>query len=189
MPLILDPKQADKLRMKKRVKRMLISKPGIKAERELLKRMSALWRKVLFPATERIKQIIEAGGTPGQIADVIEKALDQAEFEYGFATGDIVWRWRLSLDADTRRNFLGGLKHSLGVDIQAMLDEQPVADVLAIGGWEAANLIKTIPGEYLGQVARAVADNFSGRPLPDGRSLLQQIQHIGDVTDVLDLLQ
>jgi len=182
MAIILDPKQADKLRLKKRIRKMREVRSPVKAERELRMRMNDLWVKVLFPATEKLKQLVAAKASPAQIADLIEQALDQAEFEYGFMVESIVAKWRMSLDLDTRRNFLKGLKQSLGVDITAMLDEQPVADAMAVGGWEAANLIKTIPKDYLGQVARAVADNFAGRPLPEGRSLLEQIQHIGGVS-------
>lgn len=183
MPLILDPKQIDKLRVKKRLRRVRESKTPLKAERELRKRMNDLWVRVLFPATDRIKMLVAQGASPEQIAELIDQSLRRAEFEYDVAAQDIVQKWKLSLDEETRRKFTQGLKRSLGVDVAALYDEQPVADVLAMGALEAANLIKTIPGEHLAKVARAVADNFSGRPLPEGRSLVQQIQHLGGVTE------
>lgn len=183
MPLILDSDQIDKLRVKKRLRKAKRERHPVKPERELLKRMNELWKRVLFPATERIKDMVRRGAYPEELASYLEQVLRQAEFEYDIAAEDIVWRWKLSMDQETRREMQKGLKETLGVDVAAIYDDPTVGDALAVGGMEAANLIKTIPNEHLGKVARAVADNFSGRPLPENRSLLQQIQHIGGVSE------
>lgn len=183
MAIILDPLQIKKLQGKKRLRKLRPDKVPPKPEGALLKRMNQLWEKVLFPATERIQRLVEAKATPSEIASVIEQVMRRAEFEYNLAAEDIVWRWRLSLEQDTRIAFIKGLRASLGVDIAAIFEDQALTDALAMAGMEAANLIKSIPSDYLGQVARAVADNFTGVPQPENRNLLQQIKHIGGVTD------
>lgn len=184
MPLVLDEKMLKKLQRTKgrKTRRMKIGPPSTKAERELFARMAKLWKQVLFPATERIKQLIKDGADPQQIADLIEQVLQNAEFNYNLHVGDVVDRWKLSVDAQTRAKFLGGLKRTLGVDITAMVDEPIVSEAIAAGSMEAANLIKSIPVKYLGDVARAVSDNFTGKPLPENRSLLQQIQALSGHT-------
>jgi uncharacterized protein with gpF-like domain len=155
----------------------------LKAERELRKRLNDLWVRVLSPATDRIKQAVARDASPSELADIIDVVLRQAEFEYDLATNDIITKWKLSLDEETRRRFMSGLRRSLGVDVTAVYDEQPISDTLAMASLAAAQLIKTIPGEYLSKVAKAVADNFADRPMAEGRTLLQQLQHIGGVTE------
>jgi uncharacterized protein with gpF-like domain len=138
--------------------------------------------------------------------------LRTANASYAMMSRSILDKWKLSMDQETRAALNKSLKLSLGVDISATLDTPVIMaelngvlrpfssaasaeasgavnirtlsidETLGIGGLEAANLIKTIPGEYLGRVAQAVGDNFAGRPLPEGRSLLQQVQHLGGVS-------
>lgn len=184
MPLVIDEKIIEKLgrRRGRKTKRMKIGPPSTKAERELFNKVAKLWKNVLFPATERIKQLVRDGADLQSVADAIEQALHHAEFTYGLHVGDIINRWKMSVEGETRARFLGGLKRSLGVDIKAMVDEPVVAEAIAAGSIEAANLIRSIPSKYLGDVARAVADNFTGTPLPEGRSLLQQIQALSGHT-------
>ena len=178
MPFIIDENSMKRMRRGLRARRLRIGPPKTKAERDLFNRMNALWGEVLFPASERIKEMIESNAPDYEIADVIEEALHEAQMKYNIASDDITWRWIASLDKDTRAAFHKGLRDSLGVDISAFVDTPEMQLVLQGATLEAAGLIRTIPRDYFGEVAQAVADNYTGRPLPEGRSLLQQIEHI-----------
>ena len=182
MPLILEKKSMDRLRRAQRLKRLKMTPPKTRGERELLNQMNKLWEKVLFPATERIKQMVAAGAPAYEIADLIEKVLDEAQTEYNIVSDDIIWRWMSTVDQITRNNMFNGLQESLGVDIQALVDTPEMQMVLQGSTIEAAGLIKSIPRDYMGEVAKAVADNYMGKPLPEGRSLLDQIQEVGKVS-------
>lgn len=183
MPILLDYKQLEKLEKRRRIpRRVRVSKSPARPERILRKQLEALWARVLLPATERLQQYAQEGAGPQVIADYLDQVLRQAEFEYGLAADDFLTTWKVSMDRQTRTALLRGLNESLGVDLTALYDDPVIQDVLAVSGLDAANLITTIPGEYLGQVARAVRDNFIGVPLPEGRSLTAQIQHLGDVS-------
>ena len=189
MPIILpDLKSLKKLQRQTRTKRGRAVKPPPKSEAELKRRLNDLWKKILFPATEQIKALIARGASAGEIAETIEQMLRGANAAYAQIAPDISDKWKLSLDKETRRATQSSLKAALGVDVQYILDEpvmvngqmQTVEDALAIGSAQAASLIKTIPGEHLGKVARAVADNFAGR---QDMPLLKKIQQIGGVTE------
>lgn len=182
MPLILEKKSMDRLKRARRAKRLKMTPPKTRGERELLNRMNKLWAKVLFPATERIKQMVTAGAPADEIADLIEKVLDEAQAEYNIVSDDIIWRWMSTVDQITRNNMFHGLQESLGVDIQAFVDAPEMQLVLQGSSLEAAGLIKSIPRDYMGEVAKAVADNYVGKPLPEGRSLLDQIQEVGKIS-------
>jgi len=183
MPLIIDEKNIERLAKRKhRVKKGRPVKPSPKAERELFRKMNDLWVRVLFPATEQIKRMVAEGASPQAIADVIEQVLQRAEFDYGVNTQDIVTKWKLSVDMDTRRSIHTSLAKTLGVDIAAVVDDPVVADALRLGGMKAAELISKMPSQCIGEIAKAVHDNFIGAPLPEGRSLQEQISHIQKMT-------
>lgn len=157
-------------------------KSPLKAQQEFARKATELWTRVLFPATERIKQLIKDDAPLARIAEEIERTLRWATDEYATYSTGVVDRWRMSVDEITRGQMNAALRRAIGLDITTVLDSPEIKEVMAIGGMEAANLIKSIPGQHLGKIAQAVADNFAGRPLPEGRSLLQQIQVIGKVS-------
>ena len=178
MPFVIDEKSIARLRRGIRARRLRISPLKTKAERDLFNRMNSLWNEVLFPASDRIQKMVERNALDYEIADVIEEVLHGAQMKYNIASDDITWRWMASLDKDTRAAFHRGLQDSIGVDIAAFVDTPEMQLVLHGATLEAAGLIRSIPRDYFGEIAQAVADNYTGRPLPEGRSLLEEIEHI-----------
>jgi uncharacterized protein with gpF-like domain len=135
-----------------------------------------------LPATERIKQLIRDKARPELIAQEIENALLQANMSYSRVAGGIIDRWVAGVDREVQNAIHRTMHGALGVDLLPVLQQPSVAGPLSVAGTRASMLIVTIPQEYLGAVARAVADNMTGTPLPEGRTLLQQIQHVGGVS-------
>jgi len=159
----------------KRIKGVL---PPAIAERDFKKRLDSLWRNVLLPATERIKFMVKAKVPAAQIASYVEDILEQARVQYDLEAGQFLDGWKMSVARGTRQSMMDGLIRSLSVDISALVDDERIDEILRMGSMEAATLIKTIPEQYLGQVARAVYDNYTGAPQPEGRTLLQQMQQL-----------
>jgi uncharacterized protein with gpF-like domain len=180
--LILDYKQQEALRKRKARKLKRIKDP-VQAERNFRLRLGNLWTTVLLPATQRIQTMVRDKATPAELAEFIESVIERADMQYDIQSQDIIWRWQSAMDRDTRAGLMQGLKEALGVDINAILDAPEIRDALSVGAMEAVNLIKSIPQKYLGDVTKAITDNFTGKPLPEGRTLLQQIQKIGQVTE------
>lgn len=183
MALIIDEKQLERLRVSKRRRRRGRSvKPSAKEQRAMSRRMGKLWIQILKPTSERIKQMVRDNAPVSEIAIVIEAALNESEFRYDVEASDIIDLWRKGVDDDSRKALGKGLGESLSVDISALVDTPVVKEALAAGSTEAAGLIKSIPGDYLKEVARAITDNYAGVSLPEDRSLLQQIIKIGKVS-------
>ena len=179
MPLILDINQAKTLSRKKRSKKLAPVRSPSKAERILRIRTEQLWDKVIMPSLERIKAAIASGVNQGQLSMILERELSQAQWFYGAEVDQIVDMWRLATDQITRVKLNDALRRSLGIDITTILDDPTVAQAMAMGAWEAESLIKTMPTKLMGDVAQAVMANFRGVPLPEGRSLLEQIDFLG----------
>jgi len=182
MPILLDYKQLEKLKQKRKARKMKRQRDNISMERTLKKSMDKLWKEVLLPASEEIRDMIKRKAPASDIAELMDRVLRKAEFEYGLASDEFITEWQLSVDRQTRTEMLKGLQESLGVDMTAFYDTPEIKDVLESSTLEMSQLIKTIPNDYLSDVARAVNDNFTGRPLPENRTLLQQVQHLGKVT-------
>ncbi len=184
MALIIDERQIRRLKASKRkARRGRAVKVSAKEERAMQKRMATLWKQVLRPVSERIKQMVRDGVPAVDIADEIETALYAAEFQYNVATDDIITQWQMGVGAESRDALRTGLSGSLAIDISALVDVPEIAETLSLGSIEASQLIKSIPSEYLGQVAKAVTDNYLGIPMTDDRSLLQEIMQIGKVSE------
>lgn len=181
MPLIPSDKELQKL-LKRKPRRGKPVKVNRQQEVRLRRAVSGLWKDVLLPATERIKELVRQGTSASVIAQAIEDALLQAQLHYGRQVNGIIDRWVAGVDREVQNALHRTMYDALGVDVAGMLAQPDVKDMLDLAGTQAAMLIKTIPQQYLGKVAEAVADNFAGRDLPEGRSLLQQIQHIGGVS-------
>lgn len=182
MPLILDYREIEKLRRKKRPKRVRPIRPTATPERQFRKRIEQLWEKSVFPVIARFTEALRRDATPAELTEILDSGLRAAERDFGLLGRNVIDMWRVAVDRETREKLNGALKRSLGVDITAVLDTPEISQALELGGAEAASLIKTIPGEFLGAVQKAVADNFRGVPQPAGRNLLQQIQHLGGVS-------
>ena len=177
--LLLQASEIEKLaRRKRRMKRMKPLRSPAHVERDFQRRLRRLWKEVLFPAVERIQEAVRMGASPEQMADLIEEVLRMAELQYGIEADQVTWRWASAMEQESRIRFQRGLNASLGVDISAVLDTPSVAAALADARKEAAGLIKSIPRDYLGRVAQAVGDNFRGNPLPEGRTLEEQIRFL-----------
>lgn len=182
MPLFINAKDVKKAGSKVKPKLGKPVLPPKKSEMELRRKMTALWTEVLFPATERIQKLIKENAPIVQIADEIENTLRWANDHYSMVSHNLIDRWRASVDENTRGQMNRSIRQATGLDLNYVLDAPGVKEAMALGVYEATQLIKSIPGQHLGQIAKAVSDNYSGKPLPEGRSLIQQIQHIGHVS-------
>lgn len=179
MALVLDIQQVKKLQRTKRVKRMRRIRPPVMAEKLLRQKTEQLWQKVIFPAIARLKWAISSGMAPEQLTGLVDQELRQAQLMYEVDTETIVNMWRLAVDQMTRARLNAALNNTLGVDLTPVLDDPTVREALLVGSWKAEELIKTMPTKVMGQVAQAVMDNMRGVPLPEGRSLLDQIGFLG----------
>lgn len=183
MPIILDERQIKRLEASKRRRRRgRAIKASKKQERLMRKRMSALWDEVLRPTAERLKQMARDGAPATEMAEFIDSATNQAEFFYGVNTEDLITQWEMGVDKESRQALRQALSRTLEVDVTALVDDPAIADTMRLRSKQAADLIVSIPSDYLEQVNRAVLDNHAGIPFPDDRSLLQEIMHIGKVS-------
>lgn len=70
-----------------------------------------------------------------------------------------------------------------GIDVFGAIKKRSIKKTLDNKIVTNIKLIKSIPSSHLEAVRKAIVDNLSGIAQPEGRTLLEQVKHIGDVTN------
>ena len=99
----------------------------------------------------------------------------QWQSEIAAMANKVAAKWVDAVDKNSKAEITDSLRKSLGVNQAKILDGPGMKSTVVSMGLEAANLIKTIPGELLSGVADAVAKSYMQEPLPEGRTLAQEI--------------
>ena len=74
------------------------------------------------------------------------------------------------------------LTDTLKVDVDIRWDDKRYVDMLTNSVAHSTALIRSIPQQYIGEVTKAVMLEAQKQIQPEGRSLWQQIQHVGGTT-------
>lgn len=143
---------------------------------ELLKAVEELHLDV-----SRYKNVILSGSV-AEVNRIINELQDKWRQVYGSKSKDFAAKWVGAVSARQKEEFQKGMAQALGVDFTAVFDDKIVYDAADFMALEASHLIKKIPEEYFNQVQEAVLQNYQQLPLPEGRSLTEQIQHIYGVS-------
>lgn len=152
------------------------------------KRIELDARRTLKGLTEPIQleleEIIEdmRGKGPRQVAEELERVRQNQNFRLGLLAEDLATRWVQGVNLYNRTEMMKILRQSLGIDIGAIVDEAMKND-LEVLIMENASYIKSIPDYLIGNVAKRVMQSFKGEPMPENRTLRQQIKEEFKVSD------
>lgn len=83
--------------------------------------------------------------------------------------------WLNAINERQKKKSMEVLRKALGVDISAIFEDPLIQQGLENMRFEAAYLIKTIPYDNIGKVAERVYQYYRGEPMPEGRTLTQQL--------------
>lgn len=83
--------------------------------------------------------------------------------------------WLNAINERQKKKSMEVLRKALGVDISAIFEDPLVQQGLENMRFEAAYLIKTLPYDNIGKVAERVYQYYRGEPMPEGRTLTQQL--------------
>lgn len=90
--------------------------------------------------------------------------------------------WVRAVSREDQQKLTKQLAKAVGVDQIFLQDGPLVAEVEQIMQEEALTLITSLPEEYYDKVYRATFDSYNNVALPEGRTLIDEISHIGEVT-------
>lgn len=83
--------------------------------------------------------------------------------------------WVKAIDENNYEKTMAMLRKAFGIEISTILEDKDIADTLEAMRLNMVNLIVTIPEESLKRVALRIYENYQGIPMPENRTLQQQI--------------
>lgn len=117
-----------------------------------------------------------------EIGKELEAVKKNYDFQISTTAEQIAEEWVGKVNSYNREKFMSQMRKTLGIDIGAIVDEA-MKDDLEVMVLENANYIKSIPDYLVGHVADRVVQHFKGIPMPEGRTLRQQIKEEFKVSD------
>lgn len=117
-----------------------------------------------------------------EIGKELEAVKKNYDFQISTTAEQIAEEWVGKVNSYNREKFMSQMRKTLGIDIGAIVDEA-MKDDLEVMVLESANYIKSIPDYLVGHVADRVVQHFKGIPMPEGRTLRQQIKEEFKVSD------
>ncbi|MDR1397021.1 MAG: hypothetical protein LBJ14_04755 [Desulfarculales bacterium] len=139
------------------------------------KELLALAEQMHVVVSPALKAMIEAGDYEALQA-MLNNLREEWRLRYGTRARRLAGQWVGAANAESKRRFSEGIKDALGVDFAAIFDGPAITQAVQVMGTEAVNLISSIPDQYFQDIQEAVLKNYMGQPLPDGRSLIDQIE-------------
>ena len=139
-------------------------------------------RALLEGIAQRLKVDVEGLAdfydSPRMAFDALSELLTRYDSVLNSEMIEIANKWVTDVSDSERIRLSASIAKALGVDVTHILDTPAVGKAVELAQYEAQMLIKSIPVRMVGDVSRYVLDNFKGIPMPEGRSLTDQIQEV-----------
>ena len=152
-------------------------------------------KKIEMDARRRLKNLTEPvqlelegiienmrGKSARQVGEELEGVRRRYNFQIETVADTIASSWVDSVNQYNKYKFMSYMRKVLGIDIGAIVDEA-MKDQLDVMMMESASYIKTIPDYLVGKVAQRVLQHYKGEPMPENRTLRQQIREEFKVSD------
>lgn len=120
--------------------------------------------------------------TPAQASRILSELQEKWAGRLSPQADIISANWLKAIDDRQKKKTMEMLRGALGVDIQTIFEDPIVQQGLDNMRLEAAYLIKTIPYDSIGKVAERVFQYYRGEPMPEGRTLTQQLKEEFNIT-------
>ena len=152
-------------------------------------------KKIEMDARRRLKNLTEPvqlelegiienmrGKSARQVGEELEGVRRRYNFQIETVADTIASSWVDNVNQYNKDKFMSYMRKVLGIDIGAIVDEA-MKDQLDVMMMESASYIKTIPDYLVGKVAQRVLQHYKGEPMPENRTLRQQIREEFKVSD------
>jgi len=117
-----------------------------------------------------------------EVGKELEAVKKNYDFQLETTAEQIAENWVGKVNRYNKEKFMSHMRKALGIDIGAIVDEA-MKDELDIMIIENTSYIKSIPDYLVGHVADRVVQHFKGIPMPENRTLRQQIKEEFKISD------
>lgn len=132
-------------------------------------------------ATLSIGTLVRSGAGARQIADEVQRRLDEANRRYDAAADRLAQRFIGRTSNKNKQKIERMLSLSMGVDM-SFIDTTAIREKIDQALAENVNLIKSIPEQHFSKVSQAIFQSFRGEKFAEG-GLTNRLKKIGRLTD------
>lgn len=118
---------------------------------------------------------------PRQAIETIRQLSAQWDRVFEFPAQSIGSRWAEQVSYAAKDKLEDSIAKALHREIY-IVDDPAIWDSVALSAEESSFLIRTIPKDYLGKTTQSLLKAARGEPLPENRTLAEEIQEIGKIT-------
>lgn len=151
-----------------------------KIEYDARRRLKSLTDPIQMELALALKDIEDK--SPKEMGEELERIKKYYEFQIDNVAQGIASSWVNAVNEYNRDKTMEEMRKALGIDVSAIVDEAMKND-LEVMVLESASYIKSIPSYLVGKVADRVVQHYRGIPMPEGRTLKQQIKEEFKVSD------
>lgn len=137
--------------------------------------------KLCGPMVDELLQLapwLESRPGPAIAARALQDLIVKWDRILGPSIRGIAGRWVHTVSEDDRIKLQKSLAKAVGVEFTTIFDDDAVRATAELMGEQAVHLIKTVPSQYLNDIQLAVMESYQQKPLPEGRTLTEQIQFL-----------
>ena len=154
---------------------------AVRPSKQLERKFSGIMLELSARLEREIDLRSQHFNTPRDAFNALKQTLQYYDDNLNRISNNIALDMVTSVDANEKARLQDILARAMGVETAYIFDTPEIADALLIAQTEAANLITGFSREYIDDISKAVLDNFKQIPLPEGRSLTDQIQAIHEM--------
>lgn len=166
---------------RKRQRRMRPVRVSRKERRQYINALNAQ-ADLLRAATANLSDLVRSGADRAAVAGRLRELARITQGQIDRLAPRVAGQFVDATDQANKESMQASLRQALGVDFAAILDEPGLRARLDMAIDANARLIGSIGQEHWAKVGQAVLDNYSGKELPGGASLLGRLQELGGIT-------
>lgn len=167
---------------RRKPRRMRAVKPSPRARARYTDALN-LQADLLRAATASLSDVVRNGFDRGAVVRHLTDLMRTTQATIDSVAPTIAGSFVTDVDIDNKKRTEANVSRALGVDFATILDDTPELKAnLDMATTRNVALIKSIGAEHWAKVGQAVLDNYAGRVLPDGQSLLGRLQELGGIT-------
>lgn len=156
------------------------TRPSKKVERDIFAELERL----LLPIVQDVAGIFPEIDATEDVA-VVMQTLDEVKNKWARALDSRITaisdQWTRDISEQDKEKLEKSLAKTLAVDNVYILDEENVADAVIQMQEEMRTILRTIPEKYIDSVQKATFQSFFQIPLPENRSLLEEIIELSGI--------
>jgi uncharacterized protein with gpF-like domain len=164
-------------------KRRSVTLPIFRGVPRLRRLVEAQLRKAIMDMQHGAATLaLDPGLTARGKAELLAGLLDQWRGKFAMMADDLARRMVEDTSQASKNRFMAEASKAMGIPVAAVFDTPEMRAQLDTAAVAAASWIKSIPEQHIGKVAAATLTAMQQGQQPEGRTLAQQIEHIGDVS-------